>query len=183
MKREEPQVTLQHSPAIAAALPHESARAHVTGSATYIDDIPEIRGTLHAAPILSNVAHGKLKDVNVRAALSMPRVRGVVLARDIPGDPKLATFVHDEPVFAAGEVNHIGQVVGIVVAETVMDARRAARKVVLDIEPLPAVLSPREAHAQQSYVLPPVTGRRGDPDAALAKSRHRLQGELEVGGQ
>ncbi|MEJ6020640.1 xanthine dehydrogenase molybdopterin binding subunit [Ramlibacter sp. PS4R-6] len=180
---ESPHARTQHSPAVAVPLAHESARAHVSGTATYIDDIPEIKGTLHAAPILSTVARGKLRGVDVAAALAMPGVRDVVLARDIPGDPVLATFVHDEPVFAQGEVNHVGQVIGLVVADTVMDARRAARKVVLDIEPLPAILTPREAHAQQSYVLPPVTVRRGDADAALARSKRRLQGQFEVGGQ
>ncbi|HUR87501.1 MAG TPA: xanthine dehydrogenase molybdopterin binding subunit [Ramlibacter sp.] len=180
---ESPHAPTRHSPAVAAALPHESAHAHVTGTATYIDDIPEIKGTLHAAPILSNVARGTLTNIDFAAAIAMPGVRAVVLARDIPGDPILATFVHDEPVFAAREVNHIGQVIGVVVAESVMDARRAARKVTLAIEPLPAIFSPREAHARQSYVLPPVTVKRGDPDTALAKCRHRLQGQFEVGGQ
>ena len=170
-------------PAAGASRPHESARAHVAGTATYVDDIPEVKGTLHAAPILSTVAHGRLLGVDTRAALAMPGVRGVVLAQDIPGDPKLATFVHDEPIFALDKVEHIGQVVGVVVADTVMQARRAARKVQLDIEPLKAVLSPREAHALQSYVLPPVTVRRGEPEAALARSAHRLDGQLEVGGQ
>jgi xanthine dehydrogenase large subunit len=178
-----PHAPARPGPAVATSRPHESARAHVTGTATYIDDIPEIRGTLHAAPILSTVAHGKLLGVDARNALAMPGVRGVALARDIPGDPMLATFVHDEPIFAIDEVNHIGQVVGLVVADTVMDARRAARKVVLDVEPLPAVLSVREAHAKRSYVLPPVTVRRGEPETALRKSMHRLRGQLEVGGQ
>ncbi len=113
----------------------------------------------------------------------MPGVRGVVLAADIPGDPVLATFVHDEPVFARDTVQHVGQVVGLVVADTVMQARRAARRVRLDIEPLPPVLDVREAHAQQSYVLPPVVVRRGDPEAALARAPHRLAGQFEVGGQ
>jgi xanthine dehydrogenase large subunit len=162
---------------------HESARAQVAGSATYIDDIPEARGTLHAAPILSNVAHGKLNGVDATAAQAMPGVRGVILARDIPGDPILATFAHDEPIFAQGTVEHIGQVVGVVVADTVMQARRAARKVRLDITPLPAVLDPREAVRQRHFVLPPVTVRRGEPEAGIEKARHRLTGSLEVGGQ
>ena len=42
---------------------HESARAQVAGAATYIDDIPEVRGTLHAAPVCSPVAHGLLRGV------------------------------------------------------------------------------------------------------------------------
>jgi xanthine dehydrogenase large subunit len=170
-------------PAAGVARPHESARAQVAGSATYIDDIPELKGTLHAAPILSTIAHGRLLGIDTSAALAMPGVRGVVLAADIPGDPVLATFVHDEPVFARDTVEHVGQVIGLVVADHVMAARRAARQVKVQIEPLPAVLTPREAHAQHSYVLPPVTVRRGEPEAALARSPHRLSGQLEVGGQ
>ena len=88
---------------------HESARAQVAGAATYIDDIPETKGTLHAAPILSTVAHGRLLGIDTAAALAMPGVHGVVLSRDIPGDPMLATFVHDEPVFAIDSVQHIGR--------------------------------------------------------------------------
>lgn len=163
--------------------PHESARAQVAGAATYVDDIPELRGTLHAAPILSTVAHGKLLGVDTAAALAMPGVRDVILARDIPGDTVLGNFSHDEPVFAQDTVQHIGQVIGVVVADTVMEARRAARKVVCNIQPLPALLKVQDALKAQSYVLPPVFVKRGDAAAALQKAAHRLQGTLEVGGQ
>jgi xanthine dehydrogenase large subunit len=170
-------------PATGASHFHESARAQVAGAATYIDDIPEVKGTLHAAPILSNVAHGRLMGVDVREAESMPGVRAVILARDIPGDPILATFVHDEPIFAIDKVEFIGQVVGVVVADTVMHARRAARKVKLDIDPLPAILDPREAVRKKSFVLNPVVVRRGEPEQGIASAPHRLQGSLDVGGQ
>jgi xanthine dehydrogenase large subunit len=162
---------------------HESARAHVAGAATYVDDVPEVKGTLHAAPILSKVARGRLLGVDAAEALKMDGVKDVVLARDIPGDPILATFAHDEPVLARDTVEFVGQVVGVVVAETVMQARRAARKVKLEIEPLPAILDVREAVKQQSFVLPPVTVRRGEPEQGIARAPHRLAGSLEVGGQ
>ncbi len=162
---------------------HESARAQVAGAATYVDDIAEVRGTLHAAPILSSVAHGRLRGVDARAALAMPGVRDVILARDVPGDPLLATFVHDEPVFATNTVEHIGQVIGLVVADTVMQARRAARKVVLDIAELPAILTVRDALKTENYVLPPVFVKRGDAAQALKRAPHTLSGQLEVGGQ
>ena len=170
------------APSTGASRIHESARAQVAGSATYIDDIPEARGTLHAAPILSPVAHGRLRGVHTQEAQVLPGVRGVVLAADIPGDPLLATFVHDEPIFALDTVQHVGQVIGLVVADSAMAARRAARQVQIDIDPLPAWLDARAAHAAQSYVLPPVVVRRGAADSALAASRHRLDGQLEVGG-
>jgi xanthine dehydrogenase large subunit len=162
---------------------HESARAQVQGAATYVDDIPEIRGTLFAAPILSTVAHGRLLDIDTTAALAMPGVRDVILARDIPGDPLLGNFAHDEPVFAQDSVQHIGQVIGIVLAESVMQARRAARRVACRIEALPALLNVHDALKAQSYVLPPVFVQRGDADAALKTAAHTLHGTLEVGGQ
>nr|WP_315243734.1 xanthine dehydrogenase molybdopterin binding subunit [uncultured Albidiferax sp.] len=168
---------------IGSSQPHESARAQVAGAAHYVDDLPEVRGTLFAAPILSTVAHGALKGVDSRAARAMPGVQAVILSQDIPGDKMLAAFAHDEPVFAIDTVLHIGQVIGLVVADTVMQAREAARAVQLDIAALPALLDVRTAHAAQSYVLPPVFVRRGDAAAALAAAPHTLTGQLEVGGQ
>jgi len=170
-------------PATGSPLFHESARAQVAGTATYVDDVPEVKGTLHAAPILSDVARGRLLGVDAAEALKMDGVRDVILARDIPGDPVFPTFAHDETIFARDTVEFIGQVVGVVVAETVMQARRAARKVKLQIEPLPAIIDVREALAAQSFVLPPVTVRRGDPEQGIARAPHRLAGSLEVGGQ
>ena len=162
---------------------HESARAQVAGAATYVDDIAELKGTLYAAPIMSAVAHGKLLGVDFSAALAMPGVVDVVLARDVPGDKMLAAFAGDEPIFAEHTVQHVGQVVGVVVASSVMQARRAARKVVCSIEYLPAMLNVHAALVAKSYVLPPVFVKRGDAQAALNTAQHTLHGTLEVGGQ
>ncbi|MGB3452014.1 MAG: xanthine dehydrogenase molybdopterin binding subunit [Giesbergeria sp.] len=163
--------------------PHESAYAQVAGAAHYIDDLPEVKGTLYAAPILSPVAHGRINSIDTAPALAMPGVRAVVLAHDIPGDPVLAAFAHDEPIFAQDTVQHVGQVIGLVVAESVIQARRAARAVRPDITPLPAILTIAAALQAQSQVLPPVVVRRGTPEAALQGAPHRLSGQLEVGGQ
>ncbi|MGA0984866.1 MAG: hypothetical protein ACO3ST_09390, partial [Burkholderiaceae bacterium] len=55
------------------AVAHESAYAHVTGQAPYVDDIPEWLGCLHAATNLSEHAHAELLGVDTRKALAMPR--------------------------------------------------------------------------------------------------------------
>ena len=162
---------------------HESARAQVAGAATYVDDIAELKGTLYAAPIMSKVAHGRLVSIDCAAALAMPGVVNVVLACDVPGERMLAAFAGDEPIFAEHTVQHVGQVMGVVVAKTVMQARRAARQVVCNIDRLPAVLDVYTALREKSYVLPPVFVKRGDAAAALGKAAHTLQGKLEVGGQ
>ncbi|MFM7341288.1 MAG: molybdopterin cofactor-binding domain-containing protein, partial [Betaproteobacteria bacterium] len=157
--------------------------SQVQGQAPYVDDLPELKGTLYAAPVMSPVAHGLLRGIDASAALALPGVVGLVTAEDIPGDRLLATFVHDEPVLARDKVEHVGQVVALVVAQDVMQARRAARQVRLDIEALPAILTVRQALASDSQVLPTVTVRRGEPEAALARSALQLEGNLSVGGQ
>ncbi|MDD2546397.1 MAG: molybdopterin-dependent oxidoreductase, partial [Burkholderiaceae bacterium] len=162
---------------------HESAWAHVQGAAPFVDDLPEVQGTLYAAPILSPLAHGRLLGVDSRAAQALPGVRGVVLAADVPGDPVLACLARDEPVFASDILQYAGQVIGLVVADSVAQARRAARAVQLDLQPLPAVLTIADAMAAQHWAVPPVVLRRGEPEAALARAPHRLSGTLQIGGQ
>ncbi|MFM7332587.1 MAG: xanthine dehydrogenase molybdopterin binding subunit [Brachymonas sp.] len=165
------------------SIAHESARAQVQGAVQYVDDLPELQGTLHAAPVMSRVAHGRVKSLDFSEASKIPGVRGFVTALDIPGDPILGAFAHDEPIFASKLVQHVGNVMAIVVAEDVMAARRAARLVKADIEPLPAILSTQEALEKNHFVLPPVHVARGDADAALKTAPHRLTGSFSVGGQ
>ncbi len=170
-------------PSSGQSLAHESARAQVQGSVRYVDDLPELQGTLHAAPVMSRIAHGRVLATDFSAALALPGVRGVVTSQDIPGDPVFAAFGHDEPIFASETVQYVGNVMALIVADDVMTARRAARLVQANIEPLPAILSTQEAMAQNHFVLPPVHVTRGDADGALKAAKHRLQGKLEVGGQ
>ena len=162
---------------------HESAVRHIDGRAQYIDDLPEVAGTLNAAPILSPLAHGRVRGMDTAAAWAAPGVHALVGSADIPGDHVLANFAHDEAIFADKTVQHVGNVMGLVVADSHHRARYAAQLVRPDIEPLPAVLNVRDAVAQQHWVLPPVHVRRGDAAQALAAAPHSLRGTLDVGGQ
>src|SRR6478672_12049768 len=60
--------------------PHESAALHVAGEATYIDDIPELAGTLHCALGLSPVAAGRLLGIDLAAVQATPGVVRVLVA-------------------------------------------------------------------------------------------------------
>jgi xanthine dehydrogenase large subunit len=165
--------------------PHESAHLHVAGSAPYIDDLPELAGTLHAALGLSPVAHGRIVAIDLARIQAMPGVVAVLTASDIPGPNDCGPVLHDDPILADGTVHYVGQPVFAVIAETRNAARLAAAgaKAALRIEPLPALLTPVEAHAAKSYVLSPMHLARGDARAAIAAAPHRLEGRLEVGGQ
>jgi len=169
--------------AVGAAVRHESAHLHVAGEATYIDDIREPRGTLHAAFGLSQRAHARLKSLDLDPVRAAPGVVAVFTAADVPGVNDVGPILHDDPILADREVQYLGQPVFLVVAETVDEARRAARLAVIEYEELPAILTIEAALAAQSFVIPTVKLERGDAGAALAAAPHRLAGRRRIGGQ
>ncbi|WP_227271651.1 xanthine dehydrogenase molybdopterin binding subunit [Roseobacter weihaiensis] len=164
---------------------HDSAIKHVTGRATYCDDIAEPAGTLHAYLGLSTRAHARIMELDFSAVQRAAGVVGVLTAADIPGVNDVSpTGRNDEPVLAEQKVEFWGQPVFAVVAETRDAARRAARLARITYEDLPHVLEPDVARAQGGpYVTPPLTLKRGTAETELLKAPHRLKGEMRVGGQ
>jgi xanthine dehydrogenase large subunit len=174
--------------AVGSARPHESAHLHVAGRAPYTDDLPEAAGTLHAALGLSPLAHGMIQSLDLAPLRALPGVVDVISARDIPGVNDCGSLVHDDPILAGeagATLRHAGQPVFAVIATTRDAARRAAARAkdAIRAQPLPAVLEPRDAHAREQYVVPPMHLRRGDAAAAIAAAPHRMQLPWTLGGQ
>ncbi|HEY0832431.1 MAG TPA: xanthine dehydrogenase molybdopterin binding subunit [Azospirillum sp.] len=168
---------------VRTAQAHDSAVRHVTGSAPYVDDLPELPGTLHAAVRLSDKAHARILGMDLAPARAMPGVHAVVTSDDVPGELDIGAIQPGDPLLAPDLVEYAGQPVVAVAAETPAAARAAARRVELFYEPLPAVLTPEQALEEGLFVSPSQTMRRGDSAAALAGAPHRLKGSLRVGGQ
>ena len=164
---------------------HESAHLHVTGQATYTDDIPEVRGTLFAALVLSPVAHGELigEGIDREAILAIHGVVAVFTSHDIPGENNCGPIVHDDPFLAAGKVEFVGQPVAVIVARDMLYAREAARRAKVLVRELPAILTIDEAMQQQSFIMPPKGITRGQPVEAIAAAPHRLSGRTTCGQQ
>jgi xanthine dehydrogenase molybdopterin binding subunit/xanthine dehydrogenase small subunit len=165
------------------ALSHESAIGHVTGRALYVDDVARRRDMLEIWPVISPHARARITSIDVSEAAAEPGVSCVLTAKDVPGMNDVGAVRHDEPLFADTEVLFHGQVVALVVGATADLCRRAAAKVKVGYEPLPAVLGAREAVAKDSFHTNPHVIKRGDSDAVLAKAPHRLSGDFDIGGQ
>jgi len=168
---------------IGAEVPHDSAALHASGEARYTDDLPEPRGTLHAAFGTSPVAHGAIARLDLDRVRAAPGVVDVITARDIPGVNDVGPIQSDDPILADGIVQFVGQPVFAVAATDVRAARRAARLATLQVDARPAILTIEAAMAAESYVLPPVHVRRGDPEAMADEAPHRLRGTVHSGGQ
>ncbi len=169
--------------AVGEAIPHDSSELHVSGEAWYTDDIPEPRGLLHVAVGMSAKAHARITRIDLSAVRAAAGVVEVMTAEDIPGENNCGPVVADDPVFAPGLVQYVGQAVFAVAATTVDQARKAARLAVIDYEELEPILDPRSAVEAESFVLPSRSIKRGDSAAAIANAAHRLKGSLTVGGQ
>ena len=164
---------------------HDSGPKHATGTAEYIDDMIEPVGTMHAYLGLSTVPHGEILAMDFSAVLAAPGVIGVLTNNDVPGELDISSaHVHDEPLFANGEVHFWGQPIFAVIAETRDQARRAAHLAKVDYKNLPFFTDVRAAQAAGGkLVTKPLKLERGEVDAGLAAAPKRAKGAITIGGQ
>jgi xanthine dehydrogenase large subunit len=164
------------------AKPHDSAHLHVSGEATYTDDVLEPRGCLHAYVLKSPHAHAKITKLDV-SACHIPGVYAVMTAKDIPGENDCSPVFPGDKVFAEGEVLYAGQTVMAVAAESIAIARKAVAKAVVEYAPLPAILNVHDAIKAQKYVGDVYVMQQGDSAAGLKKAKRRHKSALDIGGQ
>ncbi|MFN3280613.1 MAG: xanthine dehydrogenase molybdopterin binding subunit [Tabrizicola sp.] len=164
-------------------LPHDAAPLHVTGQARYVDDL-SIANALHLAFGLSTVAHGEIMGMDLSAVKSAPGVVAVLSGEDFDDMPDCSPSAHDEPLLAVGKVHYVGQPVFLVIAESHLAARKAARLGKVSYRELPALLTVDDALAANSrFEQGPVVWQKGDPSRAIASAPRIIEGSIEVGGQ
>jgi CO/xanthine dehydrogenase Mo-binding subunit len=121
------------------------AAEKATGEAQYVDDLYR-PGMLHGAILGSIHAHAKIGGYKLDAARSIPGVAAVLTGEDFSSG-RTGAFCKDELPLARGKTIYMGEPVAVVAASDVETARRAARAIEIDYEPLPAVLTIDEALA------------------------------------
>ncbi|NNE10634.1 MAG: xanthine dehydrogenase family protein molybdopterin-binding subunit, partial [Ilumatobacter sp.] len=135
----------------------------LTGEGKYVDDLVE-PGMLHMAFVRSPVAHGTIESVDTSDAESMPGVKAIYHSRgDDLGLPTVQGFammpeVFNRPVFATDRVRFVGDIVAAVVAETQAQANDAAEAVLVDIEPMKAIINAVDGLAEDAPLLFPEHG-------------------------
>ncbi|MDO8878740.1 MAG: xanthine dehydrogenase family protein molybdopterin-binding subunit [Pseudolabrys sp.] len=128
----------------------------VQGKGRYNDDIG-LPNQAYAAMVRSSQAHGIIRGIDTQAAKAMPGVLAVLTGADLAayGGLKCTLPIKSRdgspikyvprPALSTDKVRFVGDPVACVIAETVAQAKDAAEAVALDIEPLPAVVSARDA--------------------------------------
>lgn len=167
---------------VGKSITHESAHLHVSGKANYVDDIPEVEGTLYAGLGLAEIAHGKIINMDLSAVWQAEGVVTVLTGTELLHN-NCGPVVADEPIIATDTVSFFGQVIFVVVAKTYQQAQQASRLAKVTYEALEPILTIEQAIARQSWILPPVQITAGDANAKLAVAPYRLQGMAQVGGQ
>jgi aerobic carbon-monoxide dehydrogenase large subunit len=137
----------------------------LTGQALFVDDV-ELPGLLHAAFLRSAVAHARIAHIDVTAALSRAGVIAVYTAKDLgdywqPGPllvppPPIAGITFNQRTqvpLAKDKVRHVGEPIAIVIAHSRYIAEDALADIVVDLEPLPAVVDIERALAAGSSLV------------------------------
>ncbi|HWC95033.1 MAG TPA: xanthine dehydrogenase family protein molybdopterin-binding subunit, partial [Pseudolabrys sp.] len=178
---------------IGAAVRRKEDLRFITGQGQYTDDVVR-PGETRAAFVRSPHARARIKSIDVSAAKKMPGVvdvlTGAQLATDKIGNLICGWMIHSKdgsamkmaphPALAAHTVNHVGDAVAVVIAETAAQGRDAAEKVKVDYEVLPAVSDPAKAKSgpQIHEIAPKNTiyewslGDQKAVEAAFAAAKH-----------
>lgn len=168
--------------AVGKALPHESARGHVTGSAHYIDDLPRLAGELLVDFVGSQLAHAEILRVDTSG---VAKITGAVAFthKDIEGVNLFGPIIKDEVFLAEHHAHFLGEPIVVVAAPTRELLQAAKKAVVIELKELPPVLSIDEAREKKLFIDKPIRMQQGDVEKALAKAELRLSGEFFTAGQ
>jgi carbon-monoxide dehydrogenase large subunit len=150
----------------------------LTGRTRYFDDLP-IDGLLHLAFVRSTIAHARIDGVDTSDAKAMPGVVAVYTADDLGladqhGFAMLPPTANRPPL-ARDRVRFVGDIVVAVVAESRAAALDAAEMVVVDYDPLPAVVDPEAALESGATLVHDAQGS----NVAIAMGTGEVEGILD----
>ncbi|MCB1026960.1 MAG: xanthine dehydrogenase family protein molybdopterin-binding subunit, partial [Microthrixaceae bacterium] len=128
------------------------------GRGTFVENL-ELPGAAHLAFVRSVWAHAELRGVDATDALDAPGVVAVITADDVDLDPLpgaigMAPPAMVRPLLATDRLRFVGEPVAVVVAETRAQAVDAAELVIVDAEPLEAVVDPEDAIDDEVLLYP-----------------------------
>ncbi len=124
-------------------------RAKVTGEFAYSSDLWH-SDMCWGVTLRSPHPHARILSIDTTDALSVPGVHAVLTADDVPGHNRVGLEHLDQPCLAEDVVRFQGEPVALVAADHPETARRAAKRIVVDYEELPAVTDPRAALADDA---------------------------------
>jgi len=156
---------------------------HVSGRTKYLDDIPELQGTLYARVFYSSVAHGEITKLDFSKALLSPGVERIISYKDVPGENQIGGIIPDEPLLAEKQVHFIGQPILIVLTEKADQAHAAFELIEIEFEEKRVLVDPREAFFAGELLHDSRTFEIGNSAVAFEKCTHVFEGTAESGGQ
>ena len=164
-------------------MPRCNSNLHVTGEATFVDDVEEPADLLHAAVFTSSDAHGTIRRFDASRARQLEGVEAVFTFSDIPGHEYLGPIIQDEPLFAVDEVSYSGQPLALVIARDTAVARKALALIEVSLDLLPIVTCPKVAHRQGQVLGATRVLKKGDVESAWSQCDFIVDGAVEVRGQ
>src|SRR4051794_7521020 len=113
-----------------APLKRMDARLKVTGEARYAADLP-VANLAHGVLVTSAIARGRIRSFDLATARGVPGVLEIFTHENASGlkEQKLGTAATSVMPLNGPEVRHDGQIIALVVANTLEAAEEAASKV------------------------------------------------------
>jgi aldehyde oxidoreductase len=178
--------------------PRPTAVAKVTGTLDYGQDLglKMPPGTLQLALVQAEISHANILSIDTSEAEKMPGVAKVVTHKDVKGKNRITGLITfptnkgdgwDRPILCDTKVFQHGDAIAIVCADTIEQAKAAAAKVKVELEPLPAYMSAPAAMADDAIEIHPGTpniyfeqkiAKGPDTKPIMAEAAYTVEGDF-----
>ncbi|XP_050091459.1 xanthine dehydrogenase/oxidase-like [Anopheles aquasalis] len=174
------------------SIPKLEALAQCAGEAEFINDMTVLPNELHGAFVLATELQSRIVQIDASDALAIPGVAAFLCAKDVPGFNNFMPLEMGarevEEIFCSGQVNFVGQIVGMMCAESFELANRAAALVRIEYKRtsnrlvMPTVQDVYDA-LDFSRVTDQPYDRHGARYQQASEGRITLSGRFDLRGQ
>jgi xanthine dehydrogenase D subunit len=154
--------------------PRPDGVAKVSGEFSFSSDL-WADNMLWGATLRSPHPHARIISIDTSAAQTLPGVRAVITAKDVPGQLTYGLISKDQPVFADSVVRYMGEPIAAVAADHPETCRRALNLIEVIYEILPVLFEPEDA---LNPTIDPI-----HPDGNLIRHQRIVSGDTEATGE
>lgn len=136
-------ISLEPSP-IGSSIPRLDVKSKLNGKALFANDVAS-ENALWVKVLRSELAHAKIKSIDINDALKTPGCVAIFTAKDIPGRNRFGIINKDQPLLADSKVRFVGDPVALAVGVAEDVTELALSRIHVDYSELGSIFDPEES--------------------------------------
>lgn len=129
----------------------------LTTGGVYVDDLlsePLLANSVHATYVRASVAHGRITNIDITAAMDAPGVIAIYTVADLDLQPIASTYNPKvkRTMLASDKVRYVGEPIAVILTELANQGEDAAERVIVDYDTLEVLVDVEAAMTSSTLI-------------------------------